>query len=73
MSYLRKIAVTVDETDPGSFVWLLMEYKHETQTYSQVAAAEEPFATYIHALEGGVRELKRQVDYRRGPRHAVPA
>ena len=68
MTYLRQIAVTVDEPDPGVFLWLLIESKESATEYGELAVAKAPYGTYTEALDAGVLELKRLANYRDGPR-----
>lgn len=68
MNHLRQIALTVDEPDPGEFVWLLIESKEDAREYGELAAAPEPFDSYMAALQAGFKELERLVNGRNGPR-----
>lgn len=69
-THLRPIALTVDETDPGCFTWILMESSGDAVVFDlEVAAAEAPFPTYDLALADGYQELLRLArDPKIGPR-----
>ena len=56
--YLRTISVSVDETDPGSFFWVLMESTEDATIFSDLASAEAPETTWEAALDAGVAALK---------------
>lgn len=57
-NYLRTISVSVDETDPGSFFWVLMESTEDSTIFSDLASSETPEATWEAALDAGVTALK---------------
>lgn len=58
-SPLRALFLTVDEIEPGRFVWLIVEGGDHHTPAGSVAAPESTFGTYGDALEAGVAELKR--------------
>ena len=70
--YLRTISVSVDEADPGSFFWVLMESTEDATIFSDLASAEAPEATWEAALDAGVVALKALTpDRMTGPRSDV--
>ena len=68
MDHLRQIALTVDEQDPGRFYWVLIESKDDARIYGELKACQEPFGSYMEALEAGFAELRRMVNWRDGLR-----
>ncbi len=68
MTHLRQIALTVDEQDPGHFYWVLIEADGDARLYDELRACQEPFGTYMEALEAGFAELRRMVNWRDGLR-----
>ena len=56
--YLRTISVHVDEQDPGSFFWVLMESTDDATIFIDFASAEAPEDTWEAALDAGVAALK---------------
>jgi alkanesulfonate monooxygenase SsuD/methylene tetrahydromethanopterin reductase-like flavin-dependent oxidoreductase (luciferase family) len=58
-SPLRALFLTVDEIEPGRFVWLIVEGGDGQGPAGSVASPERSFGTYGDALEAGVAELKR--------------
>lgn len=66
--HLRRIAVFVDEPDPGDFFWVLVESKEDAATWEELAAAEEPVRTWREAFDLGSAALLNLVaDQKRGP------
>lgn len=66
--HLRRIAVFVDEPDPGCFYWVLIESKHDASIWEDIASSEESFDTWQAAYGAGTVELKRLVfDEKTGP------
>lgn len=71
MTYLRPIALTVDESEPGAFNWLLIEHVGETASEEvAIAASDHPHATYTAALDEAVGALRALSQGRCGPRAA---
>jgi hypothetical protein len=73
--FLRSIAVTVDEPDPGSFYWVLMESGTGAQNFRVLRSAGAARSSYESALSEGVNELRRLCEDRDlGPRrhHDAP-
>lgn len=68
MTHLRQIALTVDEQAPGHFYWVLIEADGDARLYDELRACQEPFGTYMEALEAGFGELRRMVNWRYGLR-----
>lgn len=70
--YLRTISVSVDETDPSTFFWVLMESTEDATIFSDLASAEGPEDTWEAALDAGVAALKALApDLKSGPRGDV--
>lgn len=70
--YLRTISVSVDETDPGTFFWVLMESLEDATIFSDLASAETPEVSWEAALDAGVAALKALAPDRTiGPRGDV--
>lgn len=68
-SFLRSIAVTVDEPDPGSFYWVLLEARAPGDEYRFLDSAPRGTDSYERALQDGVAELQRLCRaHGRGPR-----
>ena len=66
---LRKISITVDESDPGHFYWLLFESKEDASVWEALAAADEPCISWGDAFDAGCVALHKLVpDERVGPR-----
>jgi hypothetical protein len=72
-NHLRKLALTVDETEDRQFFWAILEATRATIYREQVAAAETYFDTYLGALEAGYAALAAiaQENPKRGPRTNV--
>ena len=68
MDHIRQIALTVDEPDPGQFVWLLIESTDDAQIYGPLAAADTTYSTYAAALEAGLAQLQALGNPISGPR-----
>ena len=72
---LRAIAVTVEEPEPGAFVWVLVEQGSEWAQFSQ---AEKARGSYARAMADGLLALQDLIeDLEIGPRmpelHHSPA
>ena len=68
MTALRSIAVTVEETTPGAFEWVLLERSIE---WAPLHRAKRPLATYAKAMAAGLLALQDLVDdLDAGPREA---
>lgn len=68
MTALRSIAVTVGETTPGAFEWVLLERGVE---WAPLRRAKRPVATYAKAVAAGLLALQEMVDdLDAGPREA---
>lgn len=78
-THLRKLALTVDQVDPGEFFWRILEGHLEDEKYPrEIDAAAQPFATYMDALKAGYDALATlaQENPEHGPQaalHAPPA
>lgn len=70
--YLRTISVHVEEQDPGSFFWVLMESTDDAMIFIDLASAEGPEHTWEASLDAGVIALKALAPDRTiGPRGHV--
>ena len=58
MTYLRNISLSVDESDPGCFYWVLMESVEDSTIFKELSVAQESSPTYENALNAGVIALK---------------
>jgi hypothetical protein len=59
---LRALFLTVDEIEPGRFLWLIVESGNKRTPEGSVASSNKTFGTYGDALEAGFVELKRYSD-----------
>lgn len=67
--YLRSIALSVDEPDPGVYHWVLMESTEDAAIFGPLSASEESFSTWSDALHAGVAALELLAqDEKMGPR-----
>ena len=67
--FLRSIAVTVDEPDPGHFYWVLLESQGSDGEFYLINSAPRGTDSYEHALQEGVNALRRLYETRElGPR-----
>lgn len=66
--HLRRLAVFVDEPDPGCFYWVLIESKDDAAVWADIGSSEESFTTWRKAFDAGNAELlSRVADKDRGP------
>ena len=71
INHLRTIGLTVNESDPGVFFWVLMESTEDATVYAELVASFVSFSTYAQALDAGVAALKSFItDLAIGPRLA---
>lgn len=71
MTRIRRIAVHVDEPDPGHFFWVLMEEGDDPSQWKELESADEPCEMWLDALQAGVRALEGYaLDERIGPRRS---
>ncbi|WP_042581157.1 hypothetical protein [Variovorax paradoxus] len=69
MSHIRRIAVHVDEPEPGHFYWVLMEEGGDASQWIELESADEACEMWLDALRAGVRALEGYApDERIGPR-----
>ncbi len=69
MTYARRIAVWIDEPEVGQFFWVLHESLEGASVWANIARSEQPFATWIDALDAGTVALFKLIeDERIGPR-----
>ena len=67
-SFLRSVAVTVDEPDPGSYYWVLLESGGPGQAFHVLDSARTGHDSYDAALSEGVNQLRQLCrDRRLGP------
>ena len=70
--YLRTISILVDEQDPGSFFWVLIESTEDATVFNDLDAATQPEDTWEAALDAGVAALKKLAPDRAiGPRSDI--
>lgn len=68
MAHLRRIAIFVDEPDPGCFYWVLIESKHDASVWEDVKSSDESFDTWQAAYDAGTVALMHLVpDETKGP------
>ena len=60
MGHLWRIAVHVDEPDPGHFFWVLMEEGDDASPWKELESAGEPYEMWLDALQAGVRVRSRR-------------
>lgn len=67
---LRSLALTVEETGPGEFVWRILESRGNPTVFESVSCSDISFAAYDTALATGYGELQRLVgpELQYGPR-----
>ena len=53
MTEIRRIAIFVDEPDPGLFYWVLIENDEDAEIWTDLEAAEEPKTTWRSAFDAG--------------------
>lgn len=51
--HLRRIAVFVDEPEPGQFYWVHIESKHDASVWEDIGAAEESLGSWKAAWDAG--------------------
>lgn len=56
---LRALFLTVDEIEPGRFLWLIVESGSSRTPQGAVSSPSQTYGTYGDALEAGIVELKR--------------
>lgn len=59
--HLRRLAIFVDEPDPGCFYWVLIESRHDASVWQDLASSDESFNTWKTAYAAGTVELMRLV------------
>ena len=59
--FLRRVAVFVDEPDPGQYFWVLIESKEDASVWLDIDAAEESLPTWQAALDAGNVALMKLV------------
>ena len=57
-SALRPLFLTVDEIEPGRYLWLIVESGRQAAG-AAVSSSQLTYGTYGDALDAGVAELKR--------------
>ena len=67
---LRSIAVTVEEAEPGAFVWRLIE--HDGTAWTPLDVAPRSSRSYAKSMAAGLVALQALIDdYDIGPREAA--
>ena len=65
---LRHLAVTVIESEPGHFHWILMESADDGEPWIGFATSHESYGLWLDAYDTGTVELRMFVDDERvGP------
>jgi hypothetical protein len=68
-SHIRRIAVHVDEPEPGQFFWVLMEEGDDASQWREIESAAEGCDMWLDALQAGMAALIEYApDERIGPR-----
>ncbi|RYF63101.1 MAG: hypothetical protein EOO22_26570 [Comamonadaceae bacterium] len=74
MRRLRSIALTVDELDPGSYCWSLLEAPADSVAFSVLCTSTLSYPSYDAALASGVEALRSTcADLGAGPRAGAEA
>jgi len=74
MPPLRRIAVYVDEPEPGWFAWALAEADEGASNWAQIERADEWVGSYKEAMAAGLLVLQQMIDdLDSGPRDEAPA
>jgi len=69
MTHLRRISVHVDEPDPGTFYWVLMEEGDDASQWVEHSSSPHPYKRWRQALTDGCLALMAIAeDDRHGPR-----
>lgn len=70
MEHLRSIALTVEESSPGQFSWLLLESQGDAIVFDvEIECADEAYPSYVKALKAGYERLAALGENEdRGPR-----
>ena len=72
MNQLRKLALAVDEPEPGEFYWIILESKGDAMTWQELSSGMHGYATWREAWSFGIIEYSKMVkDHRIGPRCEV--
>lgn len=70
-THLRHLTIFVDEPDPGSFFWVLIESSDDSVVWNDLRGSEDAYPSWIDAYDAGVAELKSLVEDKQiGPRAA---
>ena len=73
MPSLRRIAVYVDESEPGWFAWALAEANEGASNWEQIERADEWVGSYKEAMAAGLLVLQQMIDdLDIGPRDEPP-
>lgn len=68
-SFLRSIAVTVDEPDPGHFYWVLLEAQGPDDEFRLLNSSPRGTDSYERALQEGMNALRTLYEtHHLGPR-----
>ena len=74
MTHLRRISVHVDEPDPGTFYWVLMEEGDDASQWVEHSSSPHPYKRWRQALTDGCLALMAIAeDDRHGPRTSAEA
>lgn len=68
-THLRRLAVYVDEPEPNTFYWVVIESHHDLTSWVEVDSSSSAFLTWIDAHQAGNLALLAHIDDRQsGPR-----
>lgn len=71
---LRRVAIYVEEPEPGWFAWTLAEADEGASNWAQIERAEEWVSSYKEAMAAGLLVLQQLIDdLDIGPRDEPPA
>jgi hypothetical protein len=61
-THLRHLTIYVDEPDPGSFFWVLIESTEDSVVWKETRGSEDTYGTWVAAFDAGVAELKSLIE-----------
>jgi hypothetical protein len=70
VSHLRRIALTVEQDDPGHFHWLILESVNDIVVYDKEVNHADEAGASLRGVEDGVEAIKRHFngELKDGPR-----
>jgi hypothetical protein len=60
--HLRQIALFVDEPNPGSFHWVMIESTDDASVWNDLGASMEPFKSWKTAWDTGSAEILKMME-----------